>query len=113
MQKKQIARSAITLLIVMWLLSGLTIISIAENIPISEEGLKKAGMNKIRLESGIGVIVFNLSKTSGQLQTDGYLTLSNTYNSSATITCQVNIDLSTVDLDENGTYRVHKKYRIT
>jgi len=108
MQKKQIARSAIGLLVVIWLLSGLTTISNAENIPISEEGLEKIGLNKIRLESGIGVIVFNLSKQYDRLEASGYLTMSNTYNSSATISCYVITKLSTVDLDEDGTPRIHK-----
>lgn len=107
MQKIKKASSAIIILVILWMLTGLSIISIAENIPLSEEGLEKLRQNKIRLESGIGVMVFNLSK--GELTGDGYLTVSNTYNSSVTLRCKVITRLSKVDLDEDGSYRLHKK----
>ena len=60
-------------------LTSLSIISVAENVPLSQEGIDKIGLNKIRLENGIGVMVFNLSKESGDtLRGKGFLTLSNT-----------------------------------
>lgn len=106
--KTRKARSATIILIILWLLSGLSNISIAENIPISEEGLGRIGLNKIRLESGIGVLVFNLTTSTDRLTGDGYLTVSNTYNSSVTIYCQVISKLSSVDLDEERNPRLHK-----
>ena len=105
--KNKKAVSVIAALVLMWLLTGFSNISIAENIPISEEELGKIGMNRIRLESGIGVIVLNLSK--GELNSNGYLTVSNTYNSSVTFRCQIITKMSVVDLDENGSCRIHKK----
>jgi len=70
--------------------------------------LKRIGLNKIRLESGIGVILFNLSESYDQLKGSGYLTVSNTYNSSATVTCKVVTKLSTVDLNHTtGKPRIH------
>lgn len=108
MQKTKKARTATILLAILWLLVGLSNISVAENIPISEEELEKIGLNKIRLESGIGVIMFNLSESSNHLKASGYLTVSNTYNTSITISCQIVTKLSTVDLNEDGTPRIHK-----
>jgi len=111
MQKIKRARAAATVLVILWLLLGLSIISNsnAENIPLSKEGLEKIGLNKVRLESGIGVIVFNLSESYDKLEADGYLTVSNTYNASVIISCRIITKLSAVDLDESGMFRVHKK----
>lgn len=107
MQKKINARTATIMLTILWLLSSITINAYAENIPISDEGLQKIGLNKIRLENGIGVIVFNLSKTGDYLRSNGYLTMSNTYNTSITMSCDIVTKLSIVDLSENGTPRIH------
>ena len=108
MRKGKKAKSATIALVILWLLIGLSNISVAENIPISKEGLEQMGLNKVRLESGIGVIVFNLSESSDCLKASGYLTLSNTYNASATITCRIITRLSVVDLNEDGNPRLHK-----
>lgn len=106
--KNRKAISATIVLILLWSLFGLiSSVSYAENIPISEEGLERIGLNKIRLESGIGVIVFNLSKSYDRLKADGYLTVSNTYNTSLIISCRLIISLSPVDIDENGNPRIH------
>jgi hypothetical protein len=107
MQKNHIAKKATIMLTMLWLLSSITMFSYAENIPISEEGLQKIGLNKIRLENGIGVIVFNLSETGDYLRSDGYLTMSNTYNTSITMSCDIVTKLSVVDLDMNGNPRFH------
>lgn len=108
MRKKLNARTATMILVMLWLLSSINMNTYAENIPISEEGLQKIGTNKIRLENGIGVIVFNLTKTGDQLLSDGYLTMSNTYNTSVTMHCSIITKLSTVDLDENNEPRIHE-----
>lgn len=110
MKKKKKANSVTTMLtiILLLLLVSLSNVSIAENIPISQEGLKKIGLNKIRLESGIGVIVFNLSRADNKLIGEGYLTLSNTFNQSAIIDCKIITRLSPLDLDENGNPRTHE-----
>jgi len=108
--KKSKVISVVTGLIFLWLLFGLiSSVSYAENIPISEEGLGKIGLNKFRLESGIGVIVFNLSESYDRLEADGYLTVSNTYNSSVIIYCELITLLSPVDLDAEGHPRIHKR----
>jgi len=103
--KKTKAMTATFVLVLLWLLSGISSFCNAENIPISEQGIQDIGPDKVRLESGIGVVVFNLSK--GSYTADGYLTVSNTFNSSVTITCYKIKELSTVDLDENGQPRIH------
>lgn len=103
------AISVATILVLLWLLIGLTNISIAENIPIDKEALSEMKLDHWRLENGIGVIVFNLTTSTNRLHADGYLVVSNTYNSSIIITGQLVTKLSPVDLDENRSYRVHKK----
>jgi len=108
MNKNRRAISVTTILVLLWLLIGSSGISIAENIPISEKGLERIGLNRIRLESGIGVIVFNLSEAPNRLKASGFLTVSNTYNVSVTIKCKIVTKLSDVDLDKDGSYRVHK-----
>ena len=66
--KTKKAISAAMILLLLWLLFGLTTIVVyAENIPLSPEGIEKIGYNKVRLESGIGVVVFDLSKQRGEL----------------------------------------------
>lgn len=107
MQKKINARTVTIMLTLFWLLSSININAYAENIPISEEGIQKIGYNKIRLENGIGVIVFNLSKTGDQLKSAGYLTMSNTYDTSVIMSCDIITVLSPVDLDGNGKPRIH------
>jgi len=108
MKNKKASSAAIIILVLLWLLLGLTNISIAENIPISEEGIKKIGYDKFGLASGIGVAVFNLTTSTDRLQMTGFLTVSNTYNNSVIITCQLITKLSSVDLDENRQPRLHK-----
>jgi len=107
--KKNKAIMATTMLFYLWLLFGLNTTAIAENIPISEDGIEQIGQNKIRLESGIGVIVFDLDKGTGTLSQDGFLTMSNTYNISILMKCNLKTAMSPVDLDENGFPRIHKK----
>lgn len=109
MRKKKKANSVtISLFIILLLLISFSNLCIAENIPISEEGIKKIGKDKIRLESGIGVLVFELEKIDDKITGEGYLTLSNTYNDSAIIECKLIGKLSPLDLDENGNPRIHK-----
>lgn len=103
------AISAIIVLVLLWLLIGLaSIISTAENIPLSELQLEKIGLNKIRLESGIGVLVFNLSKYHDKLTGSGYVVLSNTHNESVLVNCHIITKMSPVDLDEYGNPRIHE-----
>jgi len=89
MQKRKNAILAIMIAVMLWLLIGFSLFSNAENIPLSDEGLDKIGLDQIRLESGIGVVVFDLSKANDVLEIDGFLTVSNTFNSSVTILCQM------------------------
>lgn len=90
-------------------LSSLPIASYGENISLNQKDIEKIGLNKIRLENGIGVMVFDLSKTQNQLKEEGFLTISNTYNSSITISCQIITKLSSVDLNPDGSPRIHPK----
>lgn len=109
--KKNRAISAAIILVLLWLLFGLNMSVYAENIPISSSSVEKIGVNKIRLESGIGVLVFDMSeeKQGDILRGNGYLTMSNTYNNSFGFTCRVVTVLSTVDLDVDGNNRIHPK----
>jgi len=108
--KKNKAITVTTALVCLWLLFGLNTFFVnAENVPISKNGIEKIGHDKIRLESGIGAIVFDLSEGTGTLTSNGYLTMSNTYNSSVLMICNIKTQMSPVDLDENGKPRIHKK----
>lgn len=106
--KNRKAISVATILVLLWLLIGLTNISIADNRPISKKELEKIGYDKFRLGTGIGVAIFNLTTSTNRLKSDGYLSVTNTYNNSIIITCQLITELSPVDLDENRQPRLHK-----
>lgn len=111
MREKKKARLVTIVLAILFLsLSSFSIASNAENIPLSEEGILKIGLDKVRLESSIGVIVFNLTTEGNNLEASGYFTISNTFNTSVSVSCKKVIKLSTVDLNETtGLPRVHHK----
>jgi len=118
MQKRK-AISAIIILVMLWLpINGLVINSIAGTRPISKKGIEEIGLNKLRLESGIGVLTFDLTEFSNQnrMTGDGFLTISNTYDSNVFLKCSIIVKkLSPPDLDEDGKPRIHPKvsYNIT
>lgn len=109
MLKMKKTKTRIVAMSLMLLLSGSYIISNAENIPLTNEEISRAGNDNVGLVNGIGVIIFDLSNSNADdnLKSGGHLGISNTYNESFTFSAKIITELSPVDL-ENGNPRIHK-----
>ena len=99
----------LVVLITMCLLLVLPIFSVqATNQPYTEQEINSLGKNKFKMINSIGVHKFNFSEKGDFLQSEGYLYLANTYDTSTTVKLEVIDILSIVDLDDKGNPRTHK-----
>lgn len=102
--------TVIKIFMVSMLLSSLSIFSVtAENTPYSDNEIEKLGIDQFKILGLYGTHRFNLSKPGSSLFSEGYILFSNTYNTSITILLSTTNKLSILDLDENGTPRIHTK----
>lgn len=77
-------------------------------IPFTEEEMESAVKDRFVLTNAIGVHEINLSK-GGRVFSQGWVTVSNTYDERLIINIHPSTELSASDLDENGNPRAHLK----
>ena len=96
------------LLITVGLLLGTSVPTMGAEGTYSEEELANLPNNEFQVLNSIGVHFFDLNER-GYLESEGYVSLSNTYDKSVSVKLEVITGrLSTVDLDDEGNPRTHK-----